>query len=390
MNNKYSTFATQLVKEMAVSLNNCSIHPDNSCVLLFNNQQEKIALDLTPFSAPASDDNCSDYFQKVKNVSDLITAYQSLKNAHSFEESLPEAMQYVDAYALTFTNKILNSALQVISEENAQLIASFVKNLDAYTAMKSIESLLYSRSDLLLLQIAKQNNWNVHFDHVAIRCGDSKNKSALRIAKFLIKHYGYSHPTIPAEVFYQFKEGWSAYPLYKILTNGQVLRIFIDQSDESFNRQIIQHWNHIYGYTAHHLALRVTHRTDRSRQAVSLETITENIMRKGGQTLTATGQVTSGLLCQVFSKPEKNNNIPMRLLNKIKNIDEQLPEMIKNAKLLEIVSRKEMPEKFASSFFSLYDIEYDKNSSLQSAPLYCYFLPVQAAHVINTSTDINQ
>jgi hypothetical protein len=53
---------------------------------------------------------------------------------------------------------------------------------------------------------------------------------------------------------------------------------------------------------------------------------------------------------------------------------------------LEIVSRKEMPAAMAKVFFALYGLQFDINNHLHSAPIYQYFLPAQAAHVIKTST----
>ena len=40
---------------------------------------------------------------------------------------------------------------------------------------------------------------------------------------------------------------------------------------------------------------------------------------------------------------------------------------------------------FSKKYYGLYGLEFDLDNSLHSAPIYNYFLPAQAAHVINTS-----
>ncbi len=62
---------------------------------------------------------------------------------------------------------------------------------------------------------------------------------------------------------------------------------------------------------------------------------------------------------------------------------------IENGKLLELVSRREMTELLKPAYFALYDIEFDSENPLHSAPVYPYFLPVQAAHVIRTSVQVS-
>ena len=99
---------------------------------------------------------------------------------------------------------------------------------------------------------------------------------------------------------------------------------------------------------------------------------------------------TLGMLQQVFTNPEKNRQIPHELKTEIAAFGEDLPETIENAKLLEIVSRKEMPLDLAIEFFTLYGLKFDVNNPLHSAPVYQYFLPAQAAHVIKTSTQIER
>jgi hypothetical protein len=59
---------------------------------------------------------------------------------------------------------------------------------------------------------------------------------------------------------------------------------------------------------------------------------------------------------------------------------------IENAKPIELVSRREMPLAFARRLYALYGLEFAPDNPRHSAPLYSYFLPAQAAHVIRTST----
>ena len=195
---------------------------------------------------------------------------------------------------------------------------------------------------------------------------------------------------VPGEEFYQFPDGWNAYPLYKILSNGQILRVFIDQSDGSSGKQIIQHWNRIYGYTAHHLGISAITLKDGEKWALPLPDIIDALAEHGVQAMQPTGMYTHGLLQQVFTKPEKNSNIPLDLKAELADIDETLAVTVENAKLLEIVSRKEMPSTMAKQLFALYGLEFDSNNPLHSAPIYQYFLPAQAAHVIKTSTQIER
>ncbi len=64
--------------------------------------------------------------------------------------------------------------------------------------------------------------------------------------------------------------------------------------------------------------------------------------------------------------------------------------MVENGKLTELVSRREMPTDFAQRYFSLCGITYNADNPQHSAPCYNYFLPAQAAHVINTSVQLNE
>jgi hypothetical protein len=268
------------------------------------------------------------------------------------------------------------------------MVGKWLAGLDVYTAVKSVESLLNSRADVALLEVAQQCNWNVHFDHLAIRCGSKASGDAERVVDMLKEHHGYVSTHFPEEAFYQFPDGWNAYPLYKVLENGQVLRVFVDQSDADNKTQIIQHWNHVYGYTAHHLAMRATLVEGGQRRAVSLQEVMDALGKRGIGIMTPTGEYTSGLLLQVFTKPEKNTAIPPALKQSVAQHSADLAVMIENGKLLELVSRREMSTNNARKLFALYGLKYDVNNPLHSAPLYQYFLPAQAAHVIRTSVQM--
>ena len=191
-------------------------------------------------------------------------------------------------------------------------------------------------------------------------------------------------------MFYQFAEGWNAFLLYKILENGQVLRLFIDQSDANAPQQIIQHWNYAYGFTAHHLAIRATKLVDEQCVAISLNEMIDVLKAKDIEVMTPTGTYTQGLLQQVFARPEVDKNIPVEITQKLFKYGRDLEETIKNAKLLELVSRNEMGKEFAKRYYKLYGLVFDENNSLHTAPIYNYFLPAQAEHVIKTSLNLFQ
>ncbi|MGH8532681.1 MAG: hypothetical protein ACREV1_08140, partial [Gammaproteobacteria bacterium] len=205
------------------------------------------------------------------------------------------------------------------------------------------------------------------------------------VAEILQRAHGYVPSQVEEEVFYQFADGWSAYLLYKMLDNGQVLRLFIDQSDAGHPAQIIQHWNHVYGYTAHHLAMRATRLQAGGRVAVTLDEMIEALANRGIGIMEATGYYTERLLLQVFTRPERAARVPEAIKKHLAAYGAGLETKIENAKLLELVSRKEMPLDLAQRFYGLYGLDYEINNPLHSAPVYPYFLPEQAAHVIRTS-----
>lgn len=345
-------------------------------------------LDMTPFAAQTAAVSAMAFFDGVHSVSNLLSAYQSAKQSLPFETDLPEATQHLSGYAEDFRVALLARANAVLTDAQALTIAEFVKHLDVYCAVKAVESFLYSHADLTLLEIAPRHGWDVIFDHMAIRCGSQEHDAAERVANLLKREHGYVSTQFAGEAYYQFPDGWNAYPVYKILDNGQVLRIFIDQSDADAPGQIIQHWNRVYGYTAHHVGIRATRLEDGVRKAVPLEQVMQALAKAGIKILTPTGHYTEGLLLQVFTQPEKNLDIPAELKAEIVAHGPQLAQTIENAKLLELVSRRELPPDLARKYFALYDLKYDAANPHHSAPVYQYFLPAQAAHVIQTSQQV--
>ena len=248
-----------------------------------------------------------------------------------------------------------------------------------------MESLLNSKADIALLELASTQRWTIHFDHLAIRCGHAGRRDAEHVVELLRTEHEYAPTQVAGEDYYQFSDGWNAYPLYKILDNGQVLRLFIDQSDAQHTTQIIRHWNRVYGYTAHHMGLRATLTQNGVRRAVTLSELTAALAQQNIAALTPTGDYTEGLLLQVFTKPERNADIPTDLKDALRALDPELERAVQNAKLLELVSRDEVSPALAQRYFALYGLQYDATNPLHSVPAYQYFLPAQAAHVINTS-----
>ncbi len=378
-------FSAELVTYLLNKDNSFNPTPgSNAKVQAKHNAKTTATLDLTPFNAKTAPATASSFFEHVRCSSELIIAYLDAHKSCRFERDLPGATENISTYAEDFLNTIIQSANDLLSHQ-IKLIADFVSGLDTYCAIKSVESLLNSKADIALLEVAEKKAWNVHFDHLAIRCASQNNGDSRKVSQLLIQEHGYVASQVSEEIHYQFPDGWNAFPVYKMLSNGQVLRVFVDQSDIDDKKQIIQHWNHVYGYTAHHLAMRATKIINGCKQAIPLEEIMEALVEHGISILTPTGAYTSGLLLQVFTRPESNQSIPDEIQAKLKAMGNNLDKIIKNGKLLEIVSRKEMTKEYAKRFYALYDIKYDVNKPLHSAPIYHYFLPAQAAHVIKTS-----
>ncbi len=358
-------------------------HPQR--VLIKKTADEFASFDFTPVVMQPEAVSARRFFSGVDSITDLLHAYREARDSAVFEQDLDAAMERVHPYASYFLDHLFTTATQHYSDQDARLIADWVAELDCYVAVKAVESLFNSKADLKLLSIAGAHHWQVHFDHLAIRCGTQKHQDAERVVDMLIHEHQYTVPQLADEACYRFSDGWNAYVLFKILQNGQVLRLFIDQSDADDDRQIIQHWNRVYGYTAHHLAIRATTLIDGTRTAVPLTQVIDRLAETGVESLAPTGLYTCGLLEQVFTRPEQNTGIPVELKKEIAACNPALNKVIENGKLLEIVSRTEIDETLKPAWFGLYGLDYDAQNPLHSAPLYPYFLPAQAAHVIHTS-----
>ncbi len=385
MKQAFSQFATALTDQLLAQDETLSAHPEFSHKLQASRRKDdKATLDLTPFITTPSTATAFSYFSTVTDPTSFIAAYHAARASTLFEADLPSIADKVSPFAQEFLNTILTSA-SYLTTQQVMIIADWVKNLDVYCAVKAIESLLNSKADITLLEVAHDYGWSVHFDHLAIRCGSKKNHDAEQVAALLINEHGYVASQVTTEAYYQFPDGWNAYPVYKVLDNGQILRLFIDQSDDKHPQQIIQHWNKVYGFTAHHLAMRATTLIDNQRVAVPLNDIMHALEKRGISIMSPTGHYTSGLLLQVFTAPEKETHIPQALKQSLAKINENLPKIINNGKLLELVSRREMGNDFAERLFALYGLAFDPHNPLHSAPVYQYFLPAQAQHVIKSS-----
>lgn len=357
--------------------------PDNPAALLsLREDQQPVHLDLTPFVAAPQPADAAPFFNHIDSMTDLLQAYYTAK-----ETFPPEPNDQVHSYADQYLKERLQLAHDTYCVADARRIAQWVKTLDRYAAVKSIESLLDCHDNLALFELAEQNGWQVHFDHLAIRCGSAQHHHAEIISESLQHHHGYVQPHITSQQYYLFDDGWNACPLYKMLENGQVIRLFIDQSNADAPLQIIQHWNRSYGFNPHHLALRVTRTIDDQCQAVPLREVIQALTEANVTSLTPTGFYTHGLLEQVFLKPNRNTGIPTELNDELARIDESLCRTIENGKLIELVSRRELPRALAEQLFSLYNINTPITNKAISAPIYPYFLPAQAAHVILTSME---
>lgn len=381
----HANFANKITKQLLATDCSFKAGDEPSQIHIKGSESEFVTLDMTPFIATPSEVTAEPFFAAVNTVSELLSAYHAAKSSLPFEIDLPNARDTISAYADEFLASLLLSANSTLNDAQAKMVAEWVKNLDIYCAVKAVESFCNSRADITLLEIAPRYGWEVIYDHMAIRCGSQAHQGAERISKLLIEKHGYVASQRPKEAYYQFPDGWNAYPLYKILKNGQVLRLFIDQSDANNPEQIIQHWNRVYGYTAHHFGIRATKLVNGVRLAVTLDDLIHALIKEGINIMTPAGHYTHGLLLQVFTHPEKNSNIPAALKAEVVAQAAQLEKSIENAKLLELVSRREMEPRFAWDYFELYGLKYDPANPLHSAPYYQYFLPVQAAHVIKTS-----
>ncbi len=385
-NDRYLRFGKKLADWVLKS--DPALSDDSLCahqIHATNKHNDVFNLDLRPFAAKPVGVSGLTFFSNVRCVSGLLSAYQSARQSLPFEMDSAAGRVHVSGYADDFLAAILARGNAALNNDQARLIGYWVKNLDVYAAVKAIESFLYSEVDLKLLEVGHDFGWDITFDHLAIRCSCREYGDAERVVSLLKESHGYVSAQMPNEVSYQFSDGGSAYPLYKMLSNGQVLRIFVEQSDDEQPHHIIQHWNHVYGYTAHHLGLRATVLLGGVRYAVPLPELMGAMLQAGAKSLTPVGSYTQGLLEQVFRAPEVNRDIPPALMSELARYGEGVTQVIENAKLLELVSRQEMTPALAAKYFALYGIQYDVENALHSAPVYQYFLPAQAAHGIRTS-----
>ncbi len=385
----FGKFAARLAADLLNDQREFRAAPDDRAkVLVPYPDGNWAALNLTPFYCELRSADAAPFFGKVSTTPELLDAYRLARQSKIFDDDLSHARDHVADYAADFLERIFERAGRILDDTDARRIADLVSNLDVYTAVKSVESLLHSHADLALLGVSERMGWTLHFDHLAIRCGSADRRDAEQVVENLKMHHGYVPSQIESENYYVFDDGWDAYVLFKTLENGQQIRLFIDQSLPGYPAQIIQHWNHVYGYTPHHLALRATCLHGGQRKAVTLDEQSIALKAEGVEVLTATGQYTGGLLEQVFTRPETNPDIPSEIRSRLKNVDASLEAAIENGKLLELISRREMNERLKSEYFSLYGIDFDPFNPLHSAPIYPYFLPAQAAHVIRTSVEV--
>lgn len=358
-------------------------HPERLSTV--NENGELVFLNLVPFRAAPSEPTAAAFFANVRSLEQLFSAYHEAAQVLPLETSLAGARQGVHPFAQQFLDGLFEHAKGSLQDRDAIRIAQWVKHFDIYVAVKVIESLFNSKADLALLELAEERGWFVHFDHLAIRCGSAETRAAESVAELLCNQHGYVRSQLEEEVYYQFADGWSAYLLYKTLDNGQVLRLFIDQSDVGHPTQIIQHWNHVYGYTAHHLAIRATRSEGGVRVAVALDELIRALSQRGIGIMDPTGYYTDGLLLQVFTQPERTTRIPEEITSRLLAYGAGMEKKIANGKLLELVARREMRPDLAGNYYRLYGLDYQPDNPLHSAPIYGYFLPEQAAHVIRTS-----
>ena len=350
-------------------------------IMVLNDDNQEVILDLSPLRLELQDVTAMAFFSDITDASSLIHAYHEAKKSLPFEEDDALASSRVSSYAHHYMMHALERA-QNLTTHQCQLISDFVKNLDIYTAVRCCETFFANHANLTLLSVAKEQMWTPLFDHLAIRTGSKSNNSAQYIADYLIEHHGYAYAPIEGQRFYEFDE-WSAYILYKQLKNGMLLRLFIDQSDS--DTQIIQHWNHAYGYTAHHLGIRCVEAHKKGVHALCILDVAQRLHQKDITTMEPTGLYTQGMLEQLFTQPQRDEALPLSLKENFDRYDTNLFDVIKNAKLLELVARRELPHDFKELYFKDLGLQFEETNPLHSAVFYNFFLPAQAAHVIKTS-----
>ncbi len=337
----------------------------------------KVSFNLSPVDLPLEVADAQQQFQQVQTINSLISQYWEVRRTHHFEHDIPAAMDNIHPWADDFLEALMASASAHFTDQDACLIAKFVSTLDSYAAIKTIESLLNNPQDVLLLRIAKENDWQVHLDHIAIRCGNQRNEDAERIFNFLMKHHHYYPPQHIEEAYLLSTEGWSAYPLYKVMNNGQLIRIIVSQADSEHAQQAIQHWNHVYGYTAHHIGLRLTkHNAEEGRQQVSLTEISQSQQ----STIFKLNTVikSANLMHQVLLNTAKPNLLPNDILTAAQSFNPEILTILRQGKLIELISRLELPDTLKEKWFKLYQIRYEPSNPIHSVPAFNLFSPLKA------------
>jgi len=247
----FHAFASGLTAQLEPKLPGTRVPEDDpACLLLPVQSGGTIRLDLTPPRLHVHGGDASRYLDGVACIDDLIDAYRRIRRDYIFEDS--NGIGDASAYAERFLENLLERATWTFTGDDARRIAAWTARLDPYCAAKSIESLLNRAADRALLGIAELRGWTVHFDHLAIRCGGAEKGHAQAVVRMLTTHHCYEEAGVTGEDHFRFPESWSEMPVYKLLENGTLLRLFPDQSDTGHARQIIRHWNRVYGFTAQH------------------------------------------------------------------------------------------------------------------------------------------
>ncbi len=339
--------------------------------------------DLTPVDLPMEVADARTHFQQVKSLDELISKYWTIRQENHFEHDVPAAMDNIHPWADEFMETLMASASNRFTDKDAYVIAQFVSTLDIYAAVKTIESLLNDPQDIVLLHIANENHWQAHLDHLTIRCGNQQYEDAERVFNFLMKHHHYYPPQHIEEAYLVSDTGWNAYPLYKIMENGQFIRIFIDQADSEHKQQAIQHWNHAYGYTAHHIGLRLTTQNENGRKSLTLPEIS-NQLQKYKISIKDSILSNPNLMQQTLIRPRKSNRLPQDILQGAARVNSTLPSILEEGKFIALVSRLELPDTLKEKWFKLYQIGYDPSDPLHSAPAFNLFSPLDSASHCNS------
>ena len=151
-NSEFEQFSRNVAKELIVNEKFTTISDQPDALQIQKDDQEVANIDLTPFIAKPQPATASKYFASVESVSHLLSAYEAAKSDYEFENDLDDASAHVSVYAGEFLQSIFHRAKQVITDQQASLIGSWLTNLDVYTAVKSVESLLNSKADIALLE----------------------------------------------------------------------------------------------------------------------------------------------------------------------------------------------------------------------------------------------